>query len=208
MQVHAEVAVEIDDRPRHHVARADELADLRGGRIVHPPRGPEVLLLEQALQLLALHHAGPRVRRELGDDHRGHAPLQRVEVLLVLTVGAAVPDREHREARTGVRAPLGGQPARAGRERDQGAEGDNRTRTHWLRLLGQRVRVTPSWAARISAGRPFAFAWRPAFGSLSSIPAAPWSGSWWNNTSRVAPAFASHAHPSPNGYCPPSRYGS
>src|SRR2546421_7213370 len=54
------------------------------------------LLLEQALQLLALHHAGPRVRRELGDDHRGHAPLQRVEVLLVLTVGAAVPDREHR----------------------------------------------------------------------------------------------------------------
>src|SRR3989442_798148 len=60
MQVHAEVAVEIDERPRHHVARADELADPRGGRIVHAPRGPELLLLEQALQFLALHHAGPR----------------------------------------------------------------------------------------------------------------------------------------------------
>src|SRR3989441_2682651 len=130
MQVHAEVAVEIDERPRHYVARPDELAELRGGRLVYPPRGPEVLLVQQTLQLLALHHAGPRVRRELGDDHRGHALLQGVEVLLVLTVGAAVPDREHREARTGVRAPLGGQRARAGGEPGQGAEGHNRTRMH------------------------------------------------------------------------------
>src|SRR2546426_912226 len=103
-RVQPEVTVEIDERSGDDVARADELPDLRRGFGRHLARCTEALLGEQLLDLLALDHAGRRIGGELRDEHTGDALLQGVEVLLVLPVRAAVVERQHGDARSGILA--------------------------------------------------------------------------------------------------------
>src|SRR5437870_231705 len=207
--VDPKVAVEVDERAQHHVACADQLADFGRGLGVHAPRRSEILLLNQLLDLLALHHPGGRVRRQLRDEHACDALLQRVEVLPVLAVGAAVVERHHGDAGPGVLTPgLRREPAARG-ERDEAErqQCDDPTRTHNM-LLDQRVSFIPSCAASTSPGLPFAFARRRAAASSPSMSLSPCSGSWWNSTSRRTPASAASATASSNVEWPHPRCSS
>jgi len=67
-RVHAEVAVEVEERAEHDIARPNQLADLRGGLGIHPSRVAEVLLVQQPLNVFALHDAGGRVLGALTDS--------------------------------------------------------------------------------------------------------------------------------------------
>src|SRR2546426_45150 len=178
-RVEPEVTVEIDERAGDDVARADELPDLRRGFRGHLARRAEALLREQLLDLLALHHARRRIGGQLRDQHPGDPLLQRVEVLLVLPVRAAVVEGQDGDARSGIlAAALPAQLARHRAEQRERQQCGDETPTHRVRSSDQRVSVIPSCAATTSAGRPFVRAWPRAAATRASIASSPCSGSW------------------------------
>ena len=177
-RVEAEVAVEIDKRTGDDVARPGALADLCGGLGIQAARRAEILLLEELLDLSALHDARRGIGRELGNEHPRDALLERVEVLFVLSVRPAVVERHHGDSRTAVLAPtLRAQPPGCARP-DQRERQEHGEPTRTQMIPHHRVRVIPSCAASTSAGRPFDLACRRAAASRASIASSPCSGSW------------------------------
>src|SRR5438105_2699647 len=210
--VEAEVAVEIDERTRDHVARADELPHFGRGFRRHLARSAQVLLRDELLDPLPLYHPGRGIRGQLGNHHAGDPLLERLEVLLVLTVRAAVVERQHGDARPRVlAAALGGEPDPRGCQQHDGHDDDERTRTHMMSSrirVDHRVRVIPSCAATTSAGNPFTRAWRRAAATRPSMSSSPCSGSWWNKTRRGTPASPARATASSNVEWPQPRCSS
>src|SRR5206468_5920791 len=176
-------------------------------------RRTDAPLGEQLRYLPALHHPSRRIRGEPADQHPGDARLQCVEILLVLPVRAAVVERQHGDARSGIlAAALGAQLACDRAKHNERQQCRNETRAHRISSSDQRVSVIPSCAATTSAGRPLVRAWRRAAATSASIASSPCSGSWWNSTKRFTPASPASTTASskvewPHPRCSPSSPG-
>src|SRR6266446_4016591 len=158
--VDAEVTVEVDEGAEHDVAGANELADFGGGLRIDAALRPEVLLVEEVLDFLALDHACRRILRQLGDHHAGDAALEGVEIFLALTVGPTVAEGEDGDTGAGILAAL----LRAEEHRNQAQYRHDCTRAHSY-SFGHRVTFMPSWAATTSSEPPRAFAYLRAAAS-------------------------------------------
>jgi hypothetical protein len=117
--INAQIAIRIDDEAAHeHVTRTERLAELDGGLLVHAVGVLQILLFEQRLQTITLHHTDGLILRDLVDEHFGH-PLAQGCVGREINK-RAVGEVQHRDGWAGIGRALCGE--RQGNRREQRGE--------------------------------------------------------------------------------------
>lgn len=140
--------------------------------MVHATLRAEILLVDEALNFLALDHACGGILGQLRDHHSGDAALEGVEVFFALAVGAAIVEGENGDAGAGILVAL----LRSQEHRNQAQHRHDCTHAHSY-SSGHRVTFMPSSAATTSSDPPRDFANLRAAASKASISLSPCSGS-------------------------------
>ena len=104
--IHADSFFLVDDKAAHqHMKRAKRLAHLGRRFLLHSTGSAQILLGQQRLQPVALHHADVRVRRKLRNHHL-REPLAERRIFRIVA-DCAVREVHDGDGRTGRRSALG-----------------------------------------------------------------------------------------------------